>query len=324
MTTATSRRFITSIQDEFGYCITCQPFEGGEPVWILGERTPLTDLLAGHEVPQELWQQVASALRCPNCGAVPDACDDVGLLSEYERAVRQFESDWRKRWKKKFEDFHEHLERLPYLGLTHQIGRSIKVAIQSLPPSEIRDQVWFRARAIADSTIPGSCDFWPPDPGKSQVSEGRYNHHGQAIFYMADSADAAALEVLGTQTGVVWVQQFTIHSLTPVLDLAPDLLADPDPSLGLVALALAHTGVLRRSVNRSTSWKPEYFLPRFVADCARSAGFKALVFASHCSMGRCLAAFEWSTDNVRVKGKPKLRRLAFRKGTHASKRGGRA
>jgi hypothetical protein len=320
MTAAASKRLVARIQEEFGYCTNCQPFEAGEPVWILGERNPLFEVFQDYEIPEEQWRDVAAALRCPNCGADLDALDDVGLLSEHDRAVRELWSEWRKRWARQFEEFHEHLERLPYLGLAHRMGRRISKAVRALPTSEIQEETWFRARAILDSTVPRSSDFWPPDPARVQVPEGRYNHYGQSIFYLADSAEAAGLEALGVHAGVVWVQQFTIRSLLPVLDLAPEILDDPDPRQGLVALGLAHTGVLRRAANRYRSWKPEHFLPRFVADCARSCGIKAIVFASHHCLGRCLATFEWDSDTFRVKGKPRLRKLEFRRGGHGNER----
>ena len=37
---------------------------------------------------------------------------------------------------------------------------------------------------------------------------------------------------------------------------------------------------LRQDVDRAASWKPEYFIPVYVADAAKRAGFKAIRFTS--------------------------------------------
>ena len=307
-----------------GYCINCQPFDGGEPVWILGERGDLSDLLEEHEVPEASWAELSSALRCPNCGADLDQSDEVGLYSEHELAVRALWMQWRKRWEKRFQEFYGHLERYPYLGLGHDIGRRVMRAVRTLPVATIEDEKWYRARRVTDSRVLVASDFWPPDPATVEIPEGRYNHHGQALFYLADSREVAALEVLRGEKGVAWVQCVTVRRLAPVLDLAPDWHDDPDPSLGVVALALAHTGILSRGASPSASWKPEYFLPRFVADCTRAAGIGAIVFSSHFGTGRCLVAFDPDAHGFRMKGEPAVFRFVRRKDKRAGKKRSRA
>jgi hypothetical protein len=48
----------------------------------------------------------------------------------------------------------------------------------------------------------------------------------------------------------------------------------------VIAVGLIHSGKLRHPVLTSANWKPEYFVPRFIADCARLREFSGIQFRS--------------------------------------------
>ncbi len=62
-------------------------------------------------------------------------------------------------------------------------------------------------------------DFLPPDPEKIPIPEGRYNHAGQAYWYLANSDCGAAAEVTGQGERLAWIQRFQIDELADVLDV---------------------------------------------------------------------------------------------------------
>ena len=39
----TAQRYFQQVQKEVSYCPTCQPYDGGEYIWILGEETTRGD-----------------------------------------------------------------------------------------------------------------------------------------------------------------------------------------------------------------------------------------------------------------------------------------
>lgn len=75
------------VQERIGYCTTCQPYEDGQPVWVLGRHRRDVDELVvevwydlyGIEL---LWEEAgevveALGLHCPNCGCDLEAGSEV-------------------------------------------------------------------------------------------------------------------------------------------------------------------------------------------------------------------------------------------------------
>ncbi len=59
-------------------------------------------------------------------------------------------------------------------------------------------------------------------------------------------------------------------------------------------------------------WKPEYFVPRFVADAARAAGFRGILYCSTRLAGYNAVLFEWTAREVRPEGEPEILEYPFR------------
>ena len=130
------------------------------------------------------------------------------------------------------------------------------------------------------------------------------------------------MEVIKEDEAIVWMQKWVVERLEQVLDLVvfgPD---DPEPvsdssveELPLLATAMIFGGHLDQNVDRTASWKPEYFIPVYVADAAKRAGFKAIRFSStRCYRDPNLVIFDEHAA-VRSDGAPftfNLRNLARR------------
>lgn len=297
---------ITRAQAEVAYCATCQPYDSGECVWIFGVRTSMYETLMELDVPEEHLEAVAEALSCPNCSAPLDISCDVGLKTEYEKQIDALHEKWYEEYDFRVEDFYEHLERYPYLGLEHELGRRIQKTIARMPKITIDGEDWYRARRVKSSHVLRTQDMYPPEPCSARIREGRFSHTGQRVFYLANSEKAAAKEVLQTGEGIVWVQCFRLSNVSQILDLVGEPFTEPSPRLGVIAYGLIHTDALRREVNRSSSWKPEYFVPRFIADCARISGFRGIRFISTRNYSINIVLFDWSDDMLPPAGEPAL------------------
>lgn len=159
-------------------------------------------------------------------------------------------------------------------------------------------------------------DLRPPDPKKHTIPEGRFNHFGQACWYLADNPEVAAAEVTSAAERLTWVQQWKIEELGNVLDLRAwhaddDRVYDHDGELidfPLLSIALIFGDYLNAKPERESNWRPEYFVARFVADAARRAGFSGIWFRSTRAFGENLVLFDAAAPVLPV-GNPTLVRL---------------
>jgi hypothetical protein len=129
------------------------------------------------------------------------------------------------------------------------------------------------------------------------------------VFYLASSPQGALAETLDPSQGegIGWVQRFSVPAATKVLNLvAPDFYDEYQVPI----LALGLINRLPRLIPKPDSpWKPEYFIPRFIADCAREHGIAGVVFESRKHLDKNLALFRWVPSKVRPIREPRLERF---------------
>ncbi|MBE0581261.1 RES family NAD+ phosphorylase [Devosia sp.] len=174
-------------------------------------------------------------------------------------------------------------KRTPFLLLEHQFAKEVLDAIRSHSAAVARKALpsrLFRARAIADLIRLGqsfdSAGSFGPAPA-DRVGEGRFNHAGNSVLYVADTLNTARLEI-GGKTEEVCVAELDI-GLGPSLVL--DLVELDEDATSFEILSAVASSALLAGPNTGTGWsKPQYVFSRFVADCARSAGFDAIRYGS--------------------------------------------
>ncbi len=307
-------RFAEILQSDIVSCPNDQPCEGGEPVcWITGSSLPVMDLLRGHDVPESLWDDVVCKLRCPKCDSQIEIPQDVGVKPQSEISHEQRIEKALNRHSRKLHEFAQSLKTTPYLGALHSTGKRIVQEIGAFTETSLTNENWFRARRV-DSPAPMTTDdLRPPDPKKHKISEGRFHHFGQACWYLADDSKTAAAEATSSGETLAWVQAWKIERLSKVLDLRPwqaddDRVSDHDGEpvdIPLLPVALIFGDHLSAKPDRESNWRPEYFVPRFVADAARRAGFSGILFQSTRFYGKNLVIFDPLAALLPV-GSPKL------------------
>ncbi len=306
--------FAGKAQERIRYCLTCQPYDSGEAVWIFGDRWDMEDLLKDTGVPEALRDEVVSLLECPGCGCSLEKYSEVGLPTRHELEYEAKIKSLKKRFYPKLQAFAEFLERFPYLGGRHPFANQIIQSVKKLPRKEITNEQWFRARSVRGEEILSSNDLLPPDPTKVAIREGRYNHYGQSHFYLADSQEGAALEVLAQPTkGIAWVQKYKITKASDVLDVTFDLQGESLPE-DLLSAALVYSSVLSRPVGSDQNWKPEYFVPRFVADAIKHEGYNGLVFSSNEFYHKNLVIFDVARVSYEFVDSPQILIIDEQKG----------
>jgi RES domain-containing protein len=282
-------------------CEHCAPYLQGEgQMSVEGEESDLDELPYSLGIPERLWAKVIALGSCQGCKASVDGMINVWARSSSEvEFQRKVEGIIRRRGPR-LEKFREFLVKHPYLGAGHPTGRVLIKAIGRMKPSSFGGE-WYRCIRERGG-VPAPDEFRAPDEKQSwPISEGRFNHAGQAHWYLARHEWTAIAEVLDGEGGPVWVQRFSVEDCARVLDLNLPLDGDSDSGASEEALALIMMGSLDSYVERKHAWKPGYMLPRFVMDAAKHAGFQGIHYHSaRDSDGRNLVLFDrgWPAEPV--------------------------
>ena len=291
------------VRHEIVGCYNCQPWEGG-PVW-LRPRADVEDILVDCGIEEEHWDEVLEELACPNCGTSLSQWDEVEVRSEYDKKVEavlkqaQAPELVQTLW-----EFHDFLESYPYLGLNDPPGMGMKIsaAVRDWTKLSLEPAMWFRARRLnEESRLFASSEMCAPDPTKVRVPEGRYNHTGQSFLYLSTRPETAFDEIRTADENICAMQKFMATESITVLDLGHDL-TQIDPESDLLAIAIIYNGLVQDTPEHYTSWKPEYFVPRFIADCARVEGYDGILFTSATLDGDNLVVFPQKMSSFHPEG----------------------
>lgn len=300
----TAQQWAKRIGPKAAYCLYCQPYVDHEYMWVLGDKVPMDEFLSAQGVPEELWSEATKRLHCGNCGASLQDAEEVGLKTQVELAADKKWHRWRLEYAPKLKSFVKWLERYPYLGVHHPIGREFFEQVGSFPDCIYTRKEWWRARPAEEGATMTSAQMGPPPtPPKT---EGRYSHHGQRVVYLASSKEDAAAEVLKSSAGSVWVQRFKVLNRDRFLDLTRSDSHDDIAAAPMLLAGLAWTEAHMIPDDPNSEWKPQYFLPRFIADCARKHGFRGIVFGSPKHYGQNLVLLKWKASDLVAMGAPSL------------------
>ena len=115
------------------------------------------------------------------------------------------------------------------------------------------------------------------------------------------------MEILGKGECLCWVQQFTIKEVSNLLDLSSYVSAEEDDPI--LALGLINVKLPSIVPNKKSPWKPEYFIPRFIADCAKHQGFGGVIFNSPKHYESNLVLFNWDEHSILPINRPRTLEL---------------
>jgi hypothetical protein len=267
---------------------------------------PFREYLESIDCPEKYYKDIDGKIECRFCGSKISIDDDIVLPTEDEEKYDEMCEIIENMYKKQLDDFNIYLEKYPYLGMHHDVGQQIKRDIKSIRLETINNQVWHRARNLKDGRILHQKDMSAPDNDKIKIGEGRFNHYGQSVFYLGNTENVCIREILERKNDMCWMQKIEIVKLDSILNLshlfAPDL-----PEIdSLVFSSINYTGIINKSVKKDKSWKPEYFIPRFIADTAKEIGIKAIIYKSSVDYGNNIVIFNWKQVELKYIGNPYL------------------
>ncbi len=170
----------------------------------------------------------------------------------------------------------------PFLLLEHSFAQRVLAEVRAegaRAKVEALTQPLYRAR-LADDVAhlrqpPDDPATYGPAPA-SATSEGRFNHAGVPMLYLADAGAVAAAE-LGAVGQACLVGTLRIMAPLKIFDL---IRADGESVDSDLFDALANSALLGAPRTGDGWIKRQYVFSRYVADCARSAGFHAIRYGS--------------------------------------------
>ena len=176
--------------------------------------------------------------------------------------------------------FMEDLERLgalalntPFLVATDAFAQEIRneiVRLCAATKAELPVGQFFRARSIEISNAFAK-DFGAPPP--SVTGEGRYNHAGRPVLYIADEHLTCWEECRRPAT------EYSIATLEFIKPIRLLDLSEVEKIPGVMAPVMYSN--LAAAPSDGLGWdRPEYVLTRFVADCAKFEGIDGIRYLS--------------------------------------------
>ena len=286
-------------------CGDCAPyFQGEGHMSMEGKETDLSWLGLELGLPDRMVEDLIENAQCDSCGNNVSEMMHVFVRPTSEVTFRAIVERAIAKHRPRIDEFREFLTKHPYLGASHPTGRLLMRTIARIKPVSVGGN-WFRCIRERDGESPKQEDFRAPiEDQKWPIHEGRYNHTGQAHWYLADQESTAIAEVLDLGAGVVWTQAFKIEACAKVLDVSTSIEGDSSPpeiQKIEVALALVMMGALDGYVDRKKAWKPGYLVPRFVMDAAKLSGFEGMRYRSARAYdGENLVLFhrDWPADCI--------------------------
>ncbi len=271
---------LDEVQKAIHYCLYCQSFDGGDVIWMYGRRTDVYDLLLDYEITEKQKEKIATKLECPHCGNSSfDISTPVGLQTKLEREIEEHMDEVYGMYGSEVRQFEEELEEYPLLAYKNEFAQKIynEIADKKLPVTEIIG-FFYRSRLV-------NGDVLDSDEMKNAPTgipfEGRFNHSGQSHLYLANSAITSIKEVVGDLTSsLVWLQKIEIsENVDKILDLSFQWYM-LSPSISTILLSLKVYNTIGRSDRNQDNWNPDYFLTRYIMDCAKSLGYNGIKYNS--------------------------------------------
>lgn len=165
----------------------------------------------------------------------------------------------------------------PFLLLTHSFCKEVLAVLSDLSTEvgvSLVNQPLFRARRTHSIDLTESIESFNFPPAKF-VHEGRYNHAGAPVLYLASDKETCQAELRGEQCLVL---EFKLLSPIRILDLSDPFTTHHQHSDLLNSLV--YSSLVSASQHDDGWHKPHYVVSRFIADCARATGFDAIKYPS--------------------------------------------
>jgi len=164
----------------------------------------------------------------------------------------------------------------PFLLLKNKFASEVHDILHSLYDSTKSinlEQTLYRAR-ISTQVSKLHYDEFKVAP-KKFIGEGRYNHAGEQVLYLASDMETCFNEI-GKE--LCYIAEINISKEIKILDLTEPYEAHQEHED--ILNALIFSALMSKQISTTGYNKPAYIFSRFIADCAKSAQFDAIKYPS--------------------------------------------
>ncbi|PJN86845.1 RES family NAD+ phosphorylase [Bacillus sp. mrc49] len=204
-------------------------------------------------------------MECPNCG------DKVsGNIWPYDMSF-----DVPDNFNNYLNDIALLADKTPFLLLSHPFAKQVYNEISELSKTINNSKLsnpLFRARVYKRGNSYNEGDFLAPN--KKDIKEGRYNHAGRQVLYLAEDESTCFFEMRNPKDGIM-LAKIEITEPLKILNLL-----DVNLEGNSIIQAIKLSSLLSSPDEGDGLFKPHYVFTRFVADVAMSAGFEAIRYPS--------------------------------------------
>lgn len=213
---------------------------------------------------KEEFDQFKQYIRCPRCGK---------QLGPYMWPY-DFPFDIDYSIEQDIKEIAQLAKSTPFLLLTHEYSRRVyeivNTVASTLKPTTFNEPL-YRARKS-----PVECERSSFDrPPRHLVKEGRYNHAGNAVLYLASDTETCFEEI---QRKPCIVAEIEIKCSLTVLDLLNP--SDSHNKYSDDLHSLTYSALMSAKQSDDGWHKPAFVFSRFVGDCVRASGIQAIRYPS--------------------------------------------
>ncbi len=217
----------------------------------------------------EQFEILIKLINCPRCGeTLTGNIWPYELPFSYEVDPIDFENS--------IDEIAKLSESTPFLLLSNRFANETfellkKVALNT--PAKLIKTSLFRARIANQIEELNFEQFYCPP--KKFIQEGRYNHAGQQVLYTASDLETCFREV---REVLCYIAEFKLNKEVKILNLSQP--SESHEKFEDELSALVFSSLMSRELETEGYHKPCYVFSRFIADCAKLAGFDAIKYPS--------------------------------------------
>lgn len=216
---------------------------------------------------EEEFKKHLPKIKCPNCGE--------SLTHNMWPYTLPFTPP--KNYRVILDEIARRASETPFLLLEYPFCTKVRDAIADVAAKcspSASNEFLFRGRSLTTGATSSIVDFdFPP---AEFVKEGRYNHAGDSVLYLASSEKVCKAEMRHALD--LHIAKFRFPVPLKILDLMSPHETENEHS-AILSFIVFSTLLSAKSQDKGFS-RPEYVFSRFIKDCAKSLGFDAIRYPS--------------------------------------------
>jgi hypothetical protein len=254
-----TRLLLELVTERFHACDECSK----------GAYDPLDDVVKPLRLSSREAHRVDQDLSCPGCDAPLRLSNYVVAYTDEEmRSHRRF-----KRWSEKYSN-----RVTSFTDFSAEMQKTVTHALIKAHTIELEPSTWYRCTLREPTSVDS---FFP----RTLQNPGRFNHVGQAAFYLAKERETAAIECSQDRTPEerikpLWIAEVAVEKRIRVLDVRQPFPYSDREQKSAFLQGLIKSSFLRNPKSGNRPVHREYLLTQMLADAVRWRKLDGIIYTS--------------------------------------------